>query len=163
MFNDLMIWLSTVIFHDLRVLITAALPILELKASIPLGIGFGMHPLHAFLVSYLGSLLPVPFLFLLIRPIFFEFKKLNFLKDKIEALEAKTIRKSVNIQKYGALGLLLFVAIPLPGTGVWTGTLGAVLLDIRFKWAFPAICIGNFIAGCIILSLSYGAASVLGT
>jgi uncharacterized membrane protein len=147
---------------EIKVLLTAALPVLELKAALPLGIGLGMHPLHAFVVSYLGSLLPVPFLFLLIRPLFVRFKKLRVLKERIEKLEEKTIRKSVNIQKYGTLGLFLFVAIPLPGTGVWTGTLGAVLLDIRFKWAFPAIVLGNFIAGLIILTLSHGFFSIIG-
>jgi len=151
-----------ILLTEIKVLLTAALPVLELKAALPLGIGLGMHPLHAFIVSYIGSLLPVPFLFLLIRPMFLRFKKLKVLKEHIEKLEERTIRKSVNIQKFGTLGLFLFVAIPLTGTGVWTGTLGAVLLDIRFKWAFPAIVLGNFIAGLIILTLSHSVFSILG-
>lgn len=148
--------LKVLLTNEMKVLLTAALPVLELKAALPLGIGLGMNPWHAFLTSYLGSILPVPFLFLLIRPLFIKFKSLRHLKARIERLEEKTIRKSKNIQKYGAWGLFLFVAIPLPGTGVWTGTLGAVLLDVRFKWAFPAIVCGNLVAGLIILILSQG-------
>lgn len=157
MLQDMALWFSQIFIPEIRVILTSALPVLEIKAAIPLGLGMGMHPVHAFVLSYFGSLLPVPFLFLLIRPIFFQFKKVSRLRDRIVALEAKTIRKSVKIQKYGAIGLFLFVAIPLPGTGVWTGSLGAVLLDIRFKWAFPAICLGNLIAGLIIMTISIGA------
>ncbi len=146
-----------VISHELVVFLTAALPVLELKAALPMGIGLGMNPWHAFIVSYLGSLLPVPFLFWLIRPILIGIKNWAFIKPHIERLEARTIRRSIKIQKYGALGVLLFVAIPLPGTGVWTGTIGAVLLDVRFKWAFPAVVVGNLIAGLIVLFISQGA------
>lgn len=146
---------------EMKVLFTAALPVLELKAALPLGIALGMQPWHAFFTSYIGSILPVPFLFLLIRPMFKRFKMLAAFKGAIERLEHRTIHKSKNIQKYGAWGLFLFVAIPLPGTGVWTGTLGAVLLDIRFKWAFPAIVLGNLIAGLIIMILSQGAFALI--
>ncbi|MDK2868610.1 MAG: hypothetical protein PWP38_2925 [Clostridiales bacterium] len=156
MISQSLTWLNQIMIPELKVMLTAALPVLELKASLPLGIGLGMHPAYAFLLSYIGSLLPVPFLFLLIRPVFKWIKQIEQLKGRIEALERRTIHKSVKIQKYGVIGLFMFVAIPLPGTGVWTGTLGAVLLDIRFKWAFPAICIGNFVAGMIIMLLSNG-------
>ena len=68
--------------------------------------------------------------------------------------------KAHKVQKYGAWGLILFVAIPLPGTGVWTGSLIAALLDIRIKWAFPAILFGNMIAAIIIATVSYGLFSI---
>lgn len=152
--------LQNILTNEIKVLLTAAMPVFELKAALPLGIALGMKPWHAFITSFLGSILPVPLLFLLIRPLFKRFKTLAALRDFIEKFEHRTIRKSKNIQKYGAWGLFFFVAIPLPGTGVWTGTLGAVLLDIRFKWAFPAILIGNMVAGLIIMTVSLGAFSV---
>jgi len=145
----------------IKVLITAILPVLELRAAIPLGIGLGISPLKTFLISFIGSMLPVPFIYFLLRPLLNWFKKSAFFKKHIEAFEEKTIRKSGKIQKYGAIGLILFVGIPLPGTGIWTGTFAAVLLDVRFKWAFPAILLGDFIAGMLVLALSSGVSTMV--
>jgi uncharacterized membrane protein len=161
MLAESLLWLNQILVPELKVMLTAALPVLELKAALPLGIGLGLSPYYAFFLSYLGSLLPVPFLFLLIRPVFIRIKQIERFKVRIEALERRTIHKSVKIQQYGVIGLFMFVAIPLPGTGVWTGSLGAVLLDIRFKWAFPAICLGNLVAGGIIMTLSNGFFSLI--
>ncbi len=73
----------------------------------------------------------------------------------MDRITAKSLNKGHKVQKYGAWGLILFVGIPLPGTGIWTGTLIAALLDIRFKWAFPAILSGNLLAATLILGLSH--------
>lgn len=145
---------------ELTVLLTAALPIIELRGAIPVGISLGLSPIHATLISLLGSMIPVPFILFSIRPIFNYMKKTKTFKKLIHKLTDRSLNKSGNIQKYGAWGLLVFVAIPLPGTGVWSGSLAAALLDMRFKWAFPAILVGNIIAAVIIVGLSNGVVSV---
>lgn len=142
---------------EFTVLLTAALPIIELRGAIPVGMSLGMSPAHAFFISFIGSMLPVPVIIFTIRPIFKELKKTRLFRGFVDRITAKTMLRSGRIKKYGFWGLLLFVAIPLPGTGVWSGTLASVLLDIRFKTAFPAIFIGNFIAGTVVMTLSHGA------
>ena len=147
---------------ELTVLLTAALPIIELRGAIPVGISLGMSPLHATVISFIGSMIPVPIILFTIRPIFNYLKKTKLCKNLINKLTNKSINNNGGkIQKYGAWGLMLIVAIPLPGTGVWSGSLAASLLDMRFKWAFPAILVGNLIAAIIIMALSNGVASVL--
>lgn len=146
---------------ELTVLLTAALPVIELRGAIPLGISLGLSPLHATIISLIGSMIPVPFILFTIRPIF------NYLKDTrlFRKLVNKLTDRSLNnnggrMQKYGVWGLVLIVAIPLPGTGVWSGSLAAALLDMRFKWAFPAILVGNIIAAIIIMTVSDGVIGV---
>jgi uncharacterized membrane protein len=139
---------------ELTVMLTAALPIIELRGAIPVGMSLGMSPAHATVISFIGSMIPVPFILFTIRPIFNYLKKTKLFKKLVHKLTDKSLNKSGNIQKYGAWGLLVFVAIPLPGTGVWSGSLAAALLDMRFKWAFPAILVGNIIAAVIIMGLS---------
>lgn len=139
---------------EFTVMLTAALPIIELKGAIPVGISLGLSPIHAFILSFIGSMIPVPIILFTIRPIFNYLKKTKIFRDMIHTLTDKSLSKSGNIQKYGVWGLFIFVAIPIPGTGVWTGSLIASLLDMRFKWAFPAILIGNLIAGILIMGLS---------
>ena len=145
---------------ELTVLLTAAMPIIELRGAIPVGMSLGMSPVHATVISFIGSMIPVPFILFTIRPIFNYLKKTKLFKKLVHKLTDKSLNKSGNIQKYGAWGLLVFVAIPLPGTGVWSGSLAAALLDMRFKWAFPAILVGNIIAAVIIMGLSNGVVSV---
>lgn len=142
---------------ELTVMLTAAIPIIEVKGAIPVGLSLGLSPLHATVLSLIGSIIPVPFILFGIRPMFNHLRKTKMFRSMVE----KLIRRSINnssgkIQKYGVWGLFIFVAIPLPGTGVWSGSLAAALLDIRFKWAFPAIFFGNVIAAFIIVALSNG-------
>ena len=143
-------------------MLTAALPIIELRGAIPVGMSLGISPAHATAISFIGSMIPVPFILFTIRPIFNYLKKTRLFKKLVHKLTDKSLNKSGNIQKYGAWGLLIFVAIPLPGTGVWSGSLAAALLDMRFKWDFPAILVGNLIAAGIIMGLSNGVVSVFG-
>ena len=147
---------------ELTVLLTAALPIIELRGAIPVGISLGLSPIHATVISFIGSMIPVPFILFTIRPIFNYLKTTKLFKKLVHKLTDKSLNKSGNIQKYGAWGLLVFVAIPLPGTGVWSGSLAAALLDMRFKWAFPAILVGNIIAAVIIMGLSNEAFKLIG-
>lgn len=145
---------------ELTVMLTAALPIIELRGAIPVGISLGLTPIHAAVLSFIGSMVPVPIILFTIRPIFKHMKKTKTFKKLINKLTDKSMNKSGRVQKYGYWGLLLFVAIPLPGTGVWSGSLAAALLDMRFKLAFPTIMLGNLIAGIIIMGLSHGVVSV---
>lgn len=147
---------------ELTVMLTAALPIIELRGAIPVGISLGLSPIHAAIISFIGSVIPVPFILFGIRPIFNYLKKTRTFKKIINKLTIRSMNKSGNIQKYGVWGLLLFVAIPLPGTGVWSGSLIAALLDMRFKWAFPAILVGNVIAAILIMGISHGVFNLLG-
>ena len=154
--NELLNFLSI----ELTVLLTAALPIIELRGAIPVGISLGLSPLHAAILSFIGSMIPVPFILFTIRPIFNWMKKTKTFRKLVYRLTDKSLNKSGQIQRYGAWGLLVFVAIPLPGTGVWSGSLAAALLNMRFKWAFPAIFVGNLIAGILIMLLSHGVVNV---
>lgn len=146
----------------MKVILTAALPIIELRGAIPFGISLGLNPIHAALLAFIGSMIPVPFILFGIRPIFNYLRKTKLFRKMINKLTDKSMTKSGKIQKYSYWGLLIFVDIPLPGTGVWSGSLAAALLDMRFKWAFPTIFIGNLIAGILIMILSHGFVSVFG-
>ena len=154
--ESLIIKLLNFISVEFTVMLTAAIPIIELRGAIPVGISLGLSPIHATLISLIGSMIPVPFILFAIRPIFKYLKTTKTFRSLVHRLTHKSMSKSTKIQKYGAWGLLVFVAIPLPGTGVWSGSLAAALLDMRFKWAFPAILVGNAIAAVLIMGLSNG-------
>ncbi len=146
---------------ELTVLLTAAMPIIELRGAIPVGISLGLSPIHATVISFIGSMIPVPFILFTIKPVFNYLKKTKMFMKLIHKLTDRSINNNGGrIQKYGAWGLVLIVAIPLPGTGVWSGSLAAALLNIRFKWAFPAILAGNFIAAIAIMILSNGVINI---
>ena len=147
---------------EFTVMLTAALPIIELRGAIPVGISLGLSPIHATIIAFIGSMIPVPFILFTIRPIFNYLKTTRTFKKLVNKLTDRSINNnSGKIQKYGVWGLILIVAIPIPGTGVWSGSLIAALMDMRFKWAFPAILMGNAIAGIIIMLLSHGVVSVI--
>ena len=148
---------------ELTVILTAALPIIELRGAIPVGISLGLSPIHSLLLAFVGSMIPVPFILFGIRPIFNYLKTRRFFKKMVNKLTDKSLNtNSDRIKKYGTLGLIVIVAIPLPGTGVWSGSLIAALMNLRFKWAFPAIFIGNLIAGILIMLLSSGLVNMIG-
>lgn len=147
---------------EFTVMLTAAIPVIEVRGAIPVGISLGLTPIHSLFLSLIGSMIPVPFILFSIRPIFNSMRKTNMFKKLVNSLTNRSMAKSGNIQKYGVWGLLVFVAIPLPGTGVWSGSLIAALLDMRFKLAFPAIFVGNIIAGILIMALSQGVINVFG-
>lgn len=141
----------------LTVFIISALPIIELRGAIPVGMSLGLSTFDSTIISFLGSMVPVPFILFTIRPIFNYMKKTKLFKELVHRLTDRSLSKNGDkIRKYGAWGLLLFVAVPLPGTGVWSGSLVAALLDMRFKIAFPAILVGNFVAAVLIMALSNG-------
>ena len=136
-------------------------PVLELRGAIPLGVAAGLPPLTACAAAILGNIVPVPFIMLLVRRVFRWLRKTAFLGPKIDWLERRAHLKGRMVRKYRLPGLILLVAIPLPGTGAWTGALVATLLDIRLRQAFPAIAAGVVIAGVIITALTVGVAGLL--
>lgn len=157
LFHEVLKFLSI----EFTVILTAALPIIELRGAIPVGISLGLSPIHATILAFIGSIIPVPFILFTIRPIFNYLKTTKTFKKLVQKLTDRSMSKnSRKVQKYGVWALVLIVAIPLPGTGVWSGSLAAALLDMRFKYAFPAILVGNLIAGILIMIISQGAFSL---
>lgn len=145
----------------LVVFIISLCPILECRLGMFTAIVLlGMNPFVGFAISFIGNIIPIPFILLLINQIFELLKKIPIINKPVYWLEEKTLRKKDKIDKYGIWGLLLFVAIPLPGTGAWTGSLLASLLHLDRKKSFGVIALGVVIAGLIIsvLSLVIGAA-----
>jgi len=141
---------------ELVCFVISMVPIIELRGGLIVAAIKDIPLLTAIAVCIAGNLVPIPFILLLITPIFNWLKKTKFFKPIVEKLEAKSMGKSDKIQKYQFLGLVLFVGIPLPGTGAWTGSLIASLLNIKIKKAFPAICLGLVMATVIMCLISYG-------
>lgn len=146
---------------EFTVMLTAALPVIELRGAIPVGISLGLSPLHSAILSFIGSMIPVPFILFGARPVFNRLRNTKGFKSFIGKLTRSSMAKSGSVKKYGLWGLFIFVAIPIPGTGVWTGSLIAALMNMRFKWAFPAILIGNLVAGILIMAISGGLYKVI--
>lgn len=147
--------LGDVLRPEVIVFIVSLLPILELRGGILVGFLLGMDLLPSFIIAFIGNIIPVPFILMFIKFIFKKLKKTR-MKGFIEKIENKAMSKSDQIQKYAYLGLFLFVGIPLPGTGAWTGSLIAALLDMDMKKSFGIIVLGVIMAGIIISILSYG-------
>ena len=142
---------------ELIVFIISMVPILELRGGLlAAGPAFLDIPTwRAIPICIIGNLIPIPFILLLIRPIFAWLRRTKLFRPLVEKLEAKAMSKSSQIEKYEFWGLVLFVGIPLPGTGAWTGSLIASLLGIDWKKAFLAVVIGVCMATVIMYFLSY--------
>lgn len=135
----------------------AMLPVVELRGAIPFGAACGLHPLAAMAAAMLGNLFPVPFILLLLRRVFALLRRLSpWLGERVDALERRAHLKGRTVRKYRLLGLVLLVAVPLPGTGAWTGALVAYVLDIRMRHALPAIALGVLIAGAAVTAVTCG-------
>lgn len=142
--------------------VIAMAPVVELRGAIPYGLAQELPFWSVFLVALLGNLLPVPFIILFIRTLFSWLRKTKLLGSLIEALERKAHLKGRLVNRYKTVGLFVLVAIPLPGTGAWTGALVAAFLDIRLRHAFPAIALGVIVAGLLVTIISYSAFWALG-
>ena len=134
----------------------AMVPVMELRGAIPFGLALGLSPGLAYLVSVIGNLIPVPAVMLLIRTVFRWLSRWPWWEKRIHWLERRAQEKSEVVRKYSLVGLVLLVAIPLPGTGAWTGALVATLLDIRMQLALPCILLGVLIAGGVTLGVASG-------
>ena len=139
------------------------LPIIELRGAIPLGAGFGLPFWQTYLISVIGNILPVPFILLFIKGILTWMSKCRVKAfNKVAGwLFRKAEKNRGKVEKYASLGLVLFVAIPLPGTGAWTGSLVAAIMDMKFWRAFLSALIGVLVAGVIMTLISYGVAAII--
>lgn len=145
----------------LYIFLCSMVPIIELRGAIPMGAALDIPFYINYIVSVVGNMIPVPFILLFIRHILHWMKKVPKL-DKIAIwIENKAEKNKAKVLKYATFGLYVFVALPLPGTGAWTGALVAAMLDMRMKRSIPAILLGVMTAGVIMSLASYGAIGFL--
>lgn len=138
--------------------LVSMLPVVELRGGIPFGVGLGLSLRSAYLASVAGNLLPIPFIILYLRSVFQWMRRRSPRLDRVvSSLERRAHLKGRRVTRYRWLGLLLLVAVPLPGTGAWTGALVAVFLDMRLRSAFPVILAGVLLAGLAVSALTFGA------
>ncbi len=132
-------------------------PVIELRGGIPFGVGLGLDIWPAFVAAVVGNMIPVPFIILFIRSVFRWLRRVSPRTDSlVTRLENRAHVKGRLVTKYQYLGLFILVAIPLPGTGAWTGSLVAALLDMRISRALPAIFLGVLAAGVAISAITFG-------
>lgn len=137
-------------------------PVVELRGGIPFGVGLGLGIWPAYCAAVVGNMIPVPFIIVFIRRIFKWMRVgLPRLGNLVDRLERKAHLKGQKVTRYKYLGLLILVAIPLPGTGAWTGALAAAFLDMRLKNALPSIFLGVLLAGLAVSALTFGVTSLL--
>ena len=145
----------------LLILLTAMLPVAELRGAIPMGVAKELPLWPVLFASVIGNMIPVPFIVLFARKVLdWLGKQSGGLASKVRWLEERAQKKGAILDRYRLLGLFILVAIPLPGTGAWTGSLVAALFDMRLKVAFPIILLGVLAAGIIMCILSYGVAAL---
>lgn len=151
-----MAFLNTFFGKILTTFLVSMVPVIELRGAIPIGVARGLPFWAAVLVSIIGNLVPVPFIIIFIKKIFaFMREKMPKLNGLVTRLENKANSKSETVQKYAFWGLFIFVAIPLPGTGAWTGALIAAMIEMPLKKAFPSIMLGVLSAGAIVTFITY--------
>lgn len=137
--------------------LVAMVPVLELRGAIPFGVSNDLNIWVAILLSVLGNLVPVPFIILFVRKIFEWLRtKSKWLEKMVSKLEARAEKKAEKVHRYEFWGLVILVAIPLPGTGAWTGALVAAMMKLRMKKSFPAIAVGVVIAAVLVSIITYG-------
>lgn len=135
----------------LKVFLLSAVPLIEQRGAIPMGIiAYDMNPSLVFLISFLGSMLPVPFILLLFNKIFAWMKKYEFFSKINEFIEKKINKNSAHMEKYKEIGLITFIAIPLPTTGIWTGSAVAAFLNLDFKKSVLCATVGGIISAVLI-------------
>ncbi len=148
---------------ELIVFIISLMPVLELRGGLIAASLLKLNPINAYIVSIIGNLLPIPFILMFLSKIldWMEKSKIKLFKSVSIWLRKKADKNKPKIEKYGYLGLILFVGIPLPGTGAWTGSLVATALNLDKKKAFLCTIVGVLIASVIMMILSYGVLSNL--
>ncbi len=141
---------------DIVVFIISMMPILELRGGLLAASILNISLIKGLIICIIGNVLPIPFVLWLIEWFFNLLEKFNLTKKIVKKLKNKALKKIDKIKKYGYVGLILFVGIPLPGTGAWTGSLLAVLLNLDKKKSFICILAGVFLASVIMTIISYG-------
>lgn len=156
-----MLW-NSFIGKVLMTLVISMVPVIELRGAIPIATAHGLDAAIAIPVAIVGNLIPVPFIIIFIRKIFDWMERVSpKLGRLVTKLKDRADKKSETVLKYAFWGLVILVAIPLPGTGAWTGALVAAMLNMRLKKAFPAIALGVVIAGAIVACVTYGVVGLL--
>lgn len=158
-----MSWLTgTLAGKILSTIFVSMVPVIELRGAIPIGVSLGLDLVPTILLCIIGNIIPVPFIIIFIRRIFEWMRKISPKLDAIVVrMEQKAMSKKDIIDKYKIFGLYVLVAIPLPGTGAWTGSLVAAIFDIRLKRAFPAIFAGVATAGLIMGLVTAGVVALI--
>ena len=159
---DILQWLNDTLAGEFCfTVLVSMIPVIELRGGIPFGVTVGLPVWLAYLAAVIGNMLPVPFIVVYIRRIFRWMRRhLPRLNRLVSKLEEKAHLKGQKVTKYKYLGLAIFVAIPLPGTGAWTGALAAAFLDMPLRKALPSIFAGVLAAGMAISILTFGVASL---
>jgi uncharacterized membrane protein len=135
----------------LKVIGIGILPVAELRGAIPVAISVYHFPWYtAYLLGVIGNLIPIPFILLFLNSIIPVLRRIPFMDRLINWFFARTRRKGKMVERYEWLGLMLFVAIPLPFTGAWTGAILAVLMGLRFRYAFSSVAVGVLVAGVLV-------------
>lgn len=162
MIEDIINFLNRFHFSkELVVFIISMLPISELRGAIPVAvIHFKFDIYKAYLISVIGNLIPVLPIIYFLEPIRRILSRIRFIREFFEWFYRRTYKRSQKVMRYGAIGLSLFVAIPLPVTGAWTGSVAAIIFNIKPRYAFPAIILGVLIAGVIVTSIVLGILSI---
>ena len=152
-------WLTgTTLGKFIITFVISMVPVVELRLGLPYGVALGLPYGYALAAAVLGNMVPVPFIIIYIRRIFAWLRRhWSWLNGLITRLERRAEGKGEKVERYGTWGLLILVAIPLPGTGAWTGALVAALLNMKVRKAFPVIFVGVCIAAAIMSALTYGA------
>ena len=159
---ELFEWMTSTIWGEsLLTLLVSMVPVVELRGGIPFGVAAGLPVWAAYLAAVIGNMLPVPFIVVYIRRIFqWMRRRIPKLNSLVDRLERKAHLKGQTVSKYKYLGLAIFVAIPLPGTGAWTGALAAAFLDMPLRKAIPSVFAGVVTAGFLISALTFGVSSL---
>ncbi len=148
-------------WDHIYVFLISMVPVIELRGAIPVGAAMGLSPVPNFFMSVVGNLLPVPFILFFVKPVLLFMKRFRIFRPFVEWLEKKAMKHGDKMKNGAMIGLFLFVTVPLPGTGAWTGSLIASLFDIKKRYSFPAIIGGVIVAGIIMTLVSYGFLSAL--
>ncbi|MCH8864774.1 MAG: small multi-drug export protein [Chloroflexi bacterium] len=147
--------IGSTLSRELIVIIISALPITELRGALPVGIRLFQLPWYqAFFLAVIGNMLPVPFLLLFLQSLFKTIRRTDPGRRLVNSLLRHTRRHSAIVEKYGIIGLMLLVAVPLPGTGAWTGSMVAFLLGLSWHRALLSITVGVLVSGVIVTALS---------
>jgi len=148
--------------EELCVLFCSMIPIIELRGAIPMGAIFGLPWWQSYILAVIGNMLPIPFILLLIRAVinWMAKSKVKFFNKIADFLLKRVEKRRDQIEKYSFWGVCLFVAVPLPVTGAWTGSLVAAMIDMKFWKALLSCLLGVMIAGVIMTLISYGAVAI---
>ena len=160
---DLLQWLNGTPWGEfVFTMLVSMVPVVELRGGLPFGVALGLPQWAALLASILGNIIPLPFIVVYIRRIFqWMRRRIPKLDGLVDSLERKAHLKGRKVSKYKYLGLMIFVAIPLPGTGGWTGALAAAFLDMPLRKALPSIVAGVCSAGIIVFCITYGVTAMI--